>query len=59
MAEDVARLTLWAGAGAGKGVLDSNAVYVKAELLLGFKYCLKDVRTKDRAFTVTEGAVDL
>ena len=35
------RLSLWAAAtGAGKGVLDSDAGYIKAEPLLCFKYCL-------------------
>ena len=37
------RLSLWAAAtGAGKGVLDSDAGYIKAEPLLCFKYCLAD-----------------
>ena len=55
-AEDMARwaLYLWV-TGAEKGVLDSDAVYIKAELLLCFKYFLKDEGTNDGALTVTKG----
>ena len=54
------RLSLWAAAtGAGKGVLDSDAGYIKAEPLLCFKYCLADEGTNDGALTVTKGVVDL
>ena len=54
----MAKLSQWA-AGAGKRVLDSNAVYIKAEPLLCFKYCLEDKGTNDGALTVTKGVVDL
>ena len=45
--------------GAGKGVLDSDAVYIKAEPLLCFKYCLTDDGTNDGALTVAKRVVDL
>ena len=53
------RLSLWATAGAGKGVLDSDAVYIKAEPILCFKYCLADEGTNGGSLTVTKGVVDL
>ena len=45
--------------GAEIGVLDSDAVYIKAEPLLCFKYFLEDEGTNDGALTIIKGVEDL